>query len=167
MRGILFGKGCDPLVKRSHDLLNIRGQRQIWRWSSGRTPYFIFLICILPYFVAVLNRAHFGPNAICKKPLDEVWAPSGSYWPEKCLTPSSDVILLWKRVWLTKCFYSEANLVLVILVGHHSLYSSFAYFHTQQGAIWSKCSNEELCEWNLSTLTKLLIFSTKFGYGNK
>ena len=52
MRGILFGKGCDPLVKRSHDLLNIRGQRQIWRWSSGRTPYFIFLICILPYFVA-------------------------------------------------------------------------------------------------------------------
>ena len=53
MQGI-FGKGCDPLVKRSHDLLNIRCLQPIWRWSSGRTPYFIFLICILPYFVPSL-----------------------------------------------------------------------------------------------------------------
>ena len=54
--GLLKAKGCDLLVKRSHDLLNIRGQRQIWRWSSGRTPYFIFLICILPYFVQPSSR---------------------------------------------------------------------------------------------------------------
>ena len=85
MQGI-FGKGCDPLVKRSHDLLNIRCLQPIWRWSSGRTPYFIFLICILPYFVAALP-AHVGSGrqmAAAARPvgITALMKQRASKWPK-------------------------------------------------------------------------------------
>ena len=79
MRGILFWKGCLIRLLQSEEeittLLNIHVQRQIWllvislpyfQSISSRTPYFIFLICILPYFPLML-RTHVRWAAHCSK----------------------------------------------------------------------------------------------------